>query len=793
MKQKITLNLFLFFVLFFLISLSVFAQTTATLEGVVLDENSQPVANARVHLFNTSFTEKTNDTGRFSFQEVAFGNYVLSVQKPGFAFTSQNISVNNGTKILEIILQDKQNRLDEVTVTAQKREEIVQEIPLSITSLSYQAVKDSQIQNANDLTAVSPNLFASDPGDRRTVTSIRGIVTTSYDPAIATYIDGVNQFNLDTYITQLFDIERIEVLRGPQGTLYGRNAMGGVINILTKKPEQGTSIFAEATAGNYSRQRYLAGIRTSLGEKFYFGIAGLYEEREGFYTNEFTGSSYDDQQNFSGNLYLQYVFSPAWDATLNFKHFSAENDGAFPLNMGIKATFENPYTLNQNKISTMKDNTFNTSLVIDHKGRNVNFYSQTAYQQNYRYYEDPIDADFSPIDGISIINNYGKDWNQVKVATQEFRFSSPSGSGHDLNWTAGTYMFYQESPVKQATHFGKDAALVGSEETNFSLINTSEGIGKGIAFFGQLNYQLFEKFGVIAGLRYDHEYKKQSVLGEYQPDTAAQPVFEFQPDTTATATFSAFSPKAGITYDFSEENLLFFTYSRGFRAGGLTPLTSDPSQPPLFEFQPEFSNNYELGTKNSFLENKLLVNATLFYTEVTDVQVPTLVLPDAVIVTRNTGSLTSKGLEVELRALLTRGLELSYNLGFTDASYESLLIAQDGNEVNLQENKQIYTPEITSMFALQYNSDLGFGSNWNFSARAEWKYLGEQYFDLANNLRQEPYNLYNGNLGLSYKDVDLMIWGRNIFDTRFISYGYNFGAVHLGNPATYGITLSLKL
>jgi iron complex outermembrane receptor protein len=193
------------------------------------------------------------------------------------------------------------------------------------------------------------------------------------------------------------------------------------------------------------------------------------------------------------------------------------------------------------------------------------------------------------------------------------------------------------------------------------------------------------------------------------------------------------------------------------------------------------------------LENKLLVNATLFYTEVTDVQVPTLVLPDAVIVTRNTGSLTSKGFEVELRTLLTRGLELSYDLGFTDASYESLLIAQDGNEVNLKENKQIYTPEVTSMFALQYNSNLGFGSNWNFSARAEWKYLGEQYFDLANNLRQEPYNLYNGNLGLSYKNVELMIWGRNIFDTRYISYGYNFGAVHLGNPATMGVTIFLEM
>jgi iron complex outermembrane receptor protein len=771
----------------------IFGQSVSSLEGVVLDEYAKPIENVRVHLLNTSFTSETSTSGEFTFSQVPYGSYILTIQKEGFATTSQNIIVDGSTRTIEIELQVKINRLNDVLVTAQKREEVVQEIPLSITSLSYEAVKASQIQNANDLTAIAPNLYANDPGDRRTVTSIRGIVSTSYDPAVATYIDGVSQFNLDTYITQLFDVERIEVLRGPQGTLYGRNAMGGVINIITRKPKRETTAFAEATFGNYGRQQFMGGIRTPVGERLFFGASGMYEEREGFYTNLFTNSSYDDQNNFSGNYYLQYLFNSSWDATLNFKHFSAENEGAFPLNMGVDAAFENPYTLNQNEISTMNDNTFNTSLVIDYRGRNLNFSSQSAYQRNYRYYQDPIDADFSPLDAMSIVNNYGKDWNNVKIATQEFRFYSPSGPGRDLEWTAGTYMFYQESPVKQATHFGEDAPLLGSEEINYSLINTSEGTNKGIAFFGQLNYQVLEKIGVIAGIRYDHEYRKQSVLGEYQPDTDAQPLFEYQTDSTATASFNAFSPKAGLTYSFSEENLFFFTYSRGFRAGGLTPLSADPSQPPLVVFKPEFSNNFEIGAKNSFFKSKLHLNATVFYTEVTDVQVPTLIMPDGVIITRNTGKLNSKGLEVELQALLAPGLEIKYDLGVTDASYESLLIAQDGSEVNLQGNKQIYTPEMTSRLALQYSSNLGLRKDWEFFARAEWKYLGEQYFDLANSLRQGSYSLYNGNLGLSYKDIQIMIWGRNIFNEQYISYGYNFGAVHLGNPATMGVTLSLSI
>lgn len=788
MKNIYTLTLFLL-----IFCAPTFGQTTATVEGIVRNENTEPVENAWVQLLNTSFTTKTDNTGKFVFTGIPYGTYVMIIQKTGFANSFKNLAVDGDTEGTEITLEPEMNRLETVTVTAQKREEIIQEIPLSITSLSYEDVKESQIQNVNDLTAISPNLYAGDPGDRRTVTSIRGIVSTSYDPAVAVYIDGVNQFNLDTYITQLFDIERIEVLRGPQGTLYGRNAMGGVVNIITREPDRESSVFVEATFGDYGRKRLQAGFRAPLSDRFFFGAAALYEEREGFYTNEFTGSAYDDQQNFSGNYYLQYLISSTWDATLNFKHFSAENDGAFPLNMGIDAAFENPYTLNQNQVTIMKDNTFNTSLVLDHKGRNLNFSSQTAYQQNYRYYEDPIDADFSPLDAISIFNNYGRDWNNVKVLTQEFRFSSPTGPVRNLEWTAGSFLFYQESPTRQATRFGEDAALLGMEETNFALINTSESITKGAALFGQLNYALTKRFDLIAGLRYDFERKEQSVLGEYQRFSDPEPVFEFQKDTTAQADFTAFSPKLGLSYDLAEEKILFATYSRGFRAGGFTPLSSDPSQPPLFPYDPEFSNNFEVGSKNVFFEGKVLLNATVFYTTVRDVQVPTLVLPDAVVITRNTGELKSKGAEIELKALLLPGLKLSYDFGYTDATYDVLKVAGEGEEEDLQGNKQIFTPETTSMLALQYKKGFGREDRFEFFVRGEWKHLGEQYFDLANNLVQEPYDLYNANVGLSYSDWQISLWGRNLFDQQYISYGYDFGAVHFGNPATYGVTLSVEM
>src|SRR5690606_13706900 len=150
-------------------------------------------------------------------------------------------------------------QLEEVTVTAQKQEENLQEVPISVSHITDQEVNNLRLWQARDLTGLFPNFYSSHSGDGRNVVGIRGISTTSYDPAVAVYVDGVIQFGLDTYSNGLLDIERIEVLRGPQGTLYGRNAMGGVINIITKQPTNQTQGFAGVDFGNYGLSRYSLG------------------------------------------------------------------------------------------------------------------------------------------------------------------------------------------------------------------------------------------------------------------------------------------------------------------------------------------------------------------------------------------------------------------------------------------------------------------------------------------------------------------------------------------------------
>ena len=245
-----------------------------------------------------------------------------------------------------------------------------------------------------------------------------------------------------------------------------------------------------------------------------------------------------------------------------------------------------------------------------------------------------------------------------------------------------------------------------------------------------------------------------------------------------------------MSYNINKHSDAFVTYSRGYRTGGLTALTSDPSQPPLYPYKPEYSNNIELGFKNNLLGNRLQFNLTAFLTYVTDAQVPTLVLPDAVTITKNAGKLTSKGIELELAAKPVKGLQVDYNFGYTDATYKNLKLSQYGSAVDLDGMKQIFTPESTSLLALQYSYSIGKKQLIKLVARGEWFYIGKEYFDLSNSISQMDHSLFNVRFGVATKYAALMFWARNLSDKKYIAYAYDFGAIHLGDPKTIGVTLS---
>lgn len=787
MNKRYFTQKYFFILILLIVSFTVQSQNLQSLTGKITNRQSVPIAQARISILNTNLSSLTNASGEFSLKGKFSGKYVLQITAAGYSSITQNVDLSNPVPINNILVEENR-QLNEVVVTAQKQAENEQQVPLSITAISAKNIDEFRLQNSKDLTAIVPNLYSANPGDNRNVTSIRGISTTSYDPAVSTYIDGVSQFGLDTYIAQLLDIEQIEVLLGPQGTLYGRNAMGGVINIITRQPSNELSGFGGIEFGNYGEQRYTFGLRTPLiKDKLFFGISGLYSHLDGYYENLFNNTKFDRQHTLEGNYFLKYLPGKNWQITLNAKHNENRNNGAFPLASSSDDALKNPYQVNQDAVTRMIDNLFNASLSVNYAGNQFNFSSQTAYQSNRRYYQQPIDGDFSPADAVSIVNNYGGKWNKVQVLTQEFRLSSPAKINTKLKWTTGIYAYYQDNPVKQGTHFGADAALVGSPISNFTSINTNSGKNFGIAFYGQGTYSLTEKFDLTLGLRYDFEHEKQSIKGEFQADGGT--AITTQADTASSAAFHAFSPKAGLTYHVNQAQMLYGTYSRGFRTGGISPLSSDPSQPPLLSYQPEYSNNFEIGSKNNFFDNHLRVNLTAFYTLVDHAQVPTLILPDAITITKNVGKLHSKGLEIELAAKPFNGLEISNSTGLTRARYTDLVLPINGEPVNSDQNRPVFSPNATSMTAIQYNRSISNRQKIQLILRGEWQFIGDQFFNLANTIEQKPYHLFNGTIGIAVKKLNISFWERNLSGEKYIDYAYDFGAAHLGNPRTYGVSL----
>ncbi len=682
-------------------------------------------------------------------------------------------------------------KLEEVIITAQKREEFLQKAPLSVSIFNKKEIEQFGFRKINEISGLVPNLYSAEPGDERNVTSLRGISTTSYDPTVATYIDGVNQFNLDTYIPVLFDVERIEVLRGPQGTLYGRNAMGGVINIITKQPTNETGGFAELSLGNYNQSRVAFGVRTPfVKNKLFAGASILYQGRDGYYSNDFNNTSYDQQKSFSANYFLKYMMNSKWQMSLNWKHYSGNSEGPFPLAAGVEEGLANPYKLNQNAITTMRDQTMNASLAIQYKGSKLQFSSISSFQKNYRYYTQPIDGDFSPLDAISIQNNYGKSWNNIKAYTQEFKINSPSNPSNKLVWLAGAYLFYQEAPVKQATRFGADANLLMIGDSLFTLLSTTQSNKIGMALYGQISYAIKDNFRVTLGWRNDMEKQKQSVAGYYQHDPMPD-YYESYPDTSASISFNAFSPKLSIDYTAKSGAVFYASYNKGYRTGGLSPLSSDPSQPPLMGYNPEFSDNIELGYKQRFLNNRIYMNLVAYYTKVSNAQVPTLILPDAITVTKNTGALSSKGIEAEITTIPFKGLNIQYILGLTDASYTSLNLSQQSGAIDLSGKRPLFTPSYNSALTIQYTYAFP-KKNISAYVRSTMKNMGNTYFDLKNTIQQNPYTLVNASMGLNVNKISFEIWSKNCFNQNYIAYAFDFGAIHLGNPALFGVTLTTK-
>lgn len=703
----------------------------------------------------------------------------------------------------------KTKQLEEVIVTANKREESIIKVNTSITSLSSKKLEDTRTWGLSGLTALVPNYNYQELGvSFQQIQSIRGIQVFSENPAVSTYIDDVNNIDILANGFAFTDIERIEILRGPQGTLYGRNAMGGVVNIITKKPTNQTNGFAETSFGNLGLQRYSTGIKTPIiKDKLYFGLNGLYQTQDGFLKNNISGTSATDtnlngksvggEKNLYGNMFLKWLVNNRFHLTLNLKgqQDKSNNSGFMVSQFSDTYAFANPDVINLSRIQSHERNILNTSLVAKYNADKFTITSISALQT--------ISFGFKDLDFPGIYHSYydgkiGELLPPQKVWSQELRINSHSDN--KFQYTAGVYAFTQKGyePTTNTAYELSDAeaAAFGLPSGTY-LINRNRSNNSGLAGFGEMSYQLTNKLKATVGLRYDYEKREATFNGFGDAMLFNGVVTEINPNITADGNYSAISPKFSVNYSVNELSNIYATYTRGFRAGGINASSLPVGVRQTFD--PEYSNNYEIGYKSYLLNKKLSVGASAFLIQWKDLQFYNLVAPFT-YARENVGNAQSAGIEIEVSALPVKGLQLDGSFGFNPTEYKGFDLKRVNFGTGVESttaiggNKLSNAPTHTLFLGAQYEYSIN--QKLKAIVRGEIRNLGKQYTDIQNQIEQPSYTLLNSRIGLTYGKYSLFFWGQNLTNERYLAYGNpdsSFGRQsRMAQPRTFGLTLSAK-
>ena len=740
--------------------------------GTIKSVNNDKIAFASIAVLNSTKGTQADESGRFEL-DLNPGEYQLSVSAVGYATSIENLSIKEGQEIrLTISLQQSIKSLNQVVVTAEKRETELQRTPVAVSVLEAKDLDEYRIWSFSDMSALAPSFQTVEHGGSTSslFMNIRGVMGLHSQTAVATYIDGVYQFESFSVPMTFNNVERIEVLRGPQGTLYGRNAFGGVVNIVTKKPDNNAEGMVEVGLGNFGQQRYTASYRTPLTKnKLFLGVSGLLDQRSGVFTNTITNDDFDRPQSISGGLNLVYVASPKWDFALNMRYERNEDRGSYPWVTSDSVLFANPYTVARNSPNTERRDNYNVSIKATYTGNTISFHTISAYQHYERGFPELLDVDFSGADLRKVQN----DWN-VGTFTQEFRVSSAQNKSSALVWTLGTFGWLAPDGSNE------NATFRTPEGGGFTSRRNSEFNNRGIAFFGQLTYHFTDKLSFTSGLRYDYEVRK--LAQERMTIQADGSVSSSQPLTDFETSFDAFTPKANLAYQLNTATMIYAQYARGFRAGGLNAFAPEVDDIP---FDPEYSDNYEIGIKNTFFKNRLRLNVTGFFLQQRDQQVN--VLEDGFMLTRNTGDMNNLGLEIEVEALPFPNLRLQWTASLSNAEYENLVVFSGGENRDFSGNEPLFNPPVASFLAAQYTKSLN--EDISVFVRGEHRYTGEHFLNFDNVVRQSPYHLYNARLGMSYRNYELAFWGRNLSDVQYRTWATR--VFLLGMPRMWGVTLRM--
>lgn len=737
-------------------------------------------------------------------------------------------------------------RLQSVTVTSQKREQNIQDVPISISAYSGEFIEESGVENLTELSLYTPNfqiLQSTQVTNQRIV--IRGVGSTGQsgiEPSVATFIDGVYYGRPGSIVGNLLDVETVEVLRGPQGTLFGRNSAAGALNVTTKSPSFDTlEGKVQVRAGDYGAMDLSGVVSGPISDKIAFSLAGKYSEFDGFGFNLLDGEDFGELDNTT--LRGKLAFEPTDRLSITFAaDYSEVNSNGptvefftgseNPVFLGTLAALFGPdvtqlvtddptdhevYSIEEGQ--DQNNEQWGVSADISYElGSGHRLRSITAYRE-FEAFEDQTVLDLP-------VSIFPRNFDLTNEALQqEFQLISPSGE--DFEYVLGAFFYDESYAIEQTFNVGPQLcvplvfALAGANAAALCAAGPTAGHVDAFdqdlssyAFYGEGTYNFNERWALTAGIRYTNDEKN----GQFTA-VSANPIF---PAIGARAQEN-FGPvdikdeevtyRINVSYFPSDDVMLFATHSTGFKSSGFNTDGVFPALAPEARlFDAETSNNYEVGIKSEFFNNSLQANVTAYRTEYENFQDRSF---DGVsFLVRNVGELRSQGVEADFTWLPTDQLTLFASAAYQDAEfieYPNAAPLPGGTPQDLSGTTPNYAPEWQGSIVADWLDDLP-GTQMEYFLRGEYQYNGDQNVGAITNNNpqaiQDAVSLINARAGLNVtENLNVSVWGRNLTDEGYCTaiseqpFGAALGGTVVATnttatrcivaaPRTYGIELN---
>ncbi len=720
--------------------------------------------------------------------------------------------------------------LEEVVVTARKREETLQDVPIAVSAFGENQLEAMGANETTELVNRVPNLAYDGGGNALSGMGIRGIVTTTrnigFESGMGVYVDQVYQGRPIAFNQTLVDVAQVEVLRGPQGTLFGRNTIAGAINISTKKPNhEAFEGKAKLSLGNHNTVNGSLYLTGPLSDTLAGKISVFSQTRDGYAVNHFNGEKVNDDDKKGVRVGLNWLASDDVEVSFNADYMKQDMDRFFseltaaptfpfappPFTSDAGAALLDPYAGNDYPNESAQDGSTYENRELGGASVHVtwgldNGMSVTSITA-YRIADFDLGADDdsrpAPLSDSQFTDTSDS-------FTQELRLES--STGEQFNWMLGLYVLDQTADASRATTISS-GPQVGTTNINgyvlqpFGAIASESSIDtQAAAIFFNSTYDFSDALSLSVGLRYTKESKDLDFMQQNQS-------FTTHPDITTSLSLddNAMSGNVALNYNLSEDSSVYVSVARGFKSGGFNP-DIVPSNDIAFDSETVLS--YEAGYKADLADGRVRVNGAVFFTDYSDLQVQRLAITNVGtgFAISNANSAEIKGFEGEIIALVTEGLQLEASVGYADSEYtdfdncggtadaisnfNSNIFGGTNLPIELEScngNQLVLAPKVTGSAAAQYSHSLGDGE---MTYRLEWGYKGETYAEPNNFDRTHVASHDVTNVRIGYVSADdswsMAAWGKNITDDEYEeftwlipSFNNVFSTYNIG--ATYGV------